>query len=174
MSLNSLLSHLLRALGLGAAPGSGQVPCVGNLFIRFHRDRYDPDDLMEQFAQQKPRAVAGAWEWELEAELGEIGITLPDAHGAPSPEAQAFLVEVLRQVCTLDNLVQQSCEQESGRTGLGPGNYELAIGWVCIENANLIEQTLALTYYGIRVNTSWDAKFKRDAAGAWQPVNFLQ
>jgi hypothetical protein len=174
MALKSLFNRVLHAFGMGAAQGLGQATDGENLFVRFARDRYDPGDLMKQFAQQKPRPVCGAWEWELETELGEIGITLPDANGAPAHDEQAFFVEVLGQVRALDNLVQQSCEQECVRTGLGPENYELAIGWVCIENKSLIEQTLALTYYGLRVNTSWDAKFKQDAAGIWQPVNFLK
>lgn len=174
MTRNSLLNHVLHAFGMGAAPEHGQATERENLLVRFARDRYDPGDLLKQFAQQQPRPISGAWEWELETELGEISITLPDANGTPSHDEQAFLLQVLRQIRTLDNLVQQSCEQECVRTGLGPENYELAIGWVCLEKQNLIEQTLALTYYGLRVNTEWDAKFKRDAAGIWQPVNFLK
>ncbi len=174
MTLNSLLRHLLHAFGLGDAPEHGQATDRENQFVCFARDRYDPGDLLKQFAQQQPQSLLGAWEWELETDLGEISITLPDANGTPAQEEQAFLREVLGQIRALDNLVQQSCEEDCVRTGLGPENCDLAIGWVCIENQNLIEQTLALTYYGLRVNTEWDAKFKRDAAGIWRPVNFLK
>lgn len=174
MSSNSLLSLLRRAFGLGKTSDFRRGTGMANSFVRMPRDRYDPDDLLKQFAQQQPQRVGEMWEWELENDLCEIGITVPDANGAPDPEAKAFLVDVLRQVRTLDNLVQLSCEQECARTGLGSENYELAIGWVFIEPENLTEQTLALTYYGMCVNTDWDAKFKRDASGTWQPVNFLQ
>lgn len=174
MTLKSLLNHLLHAFGIGAARGHGKAINMENLFVRFARDRYDPGDLLKQFEQQQPRPISGAWEWELETELGEISITLPDAKGTPAQEEQAFLLEVLRQIRTLDNLVQQSCEEDCVCTGLGPENCDLSIGWVCIEKQNLIEQTLALSYYGLQVNTEWDAKFKRDAAGIWQPVNFLK
>ncbi|WP_395738157.1 hypothetical protein [Prosthecobacter sp.] len=174
MSLTSLFVSLFRALGLGRVPDHGQTFRMEDHFFRLPRDRYAPDDLLKQLSEQAARQVTGAWEWELEHELCEIGITLPDAQGAPDPEARAFLVDVLRQVRTLDNLVQQSCEEECVRSGLGSAAYELALGWIWIQKENLIDQTLALTYYGMRVNTDWDAKFKRDAAGTWQPVNFLQ
>jgi hypothetical protein len=167
MNLNSLLVSLMRALGLGAASDRGQTFRMEDYFFRLPRDRYDPDDLLKQFAQQQPRQLKDGWEWDLETEHGCIGITLPDAHGTPDPEAGAFLVDVLHQIRTLDNLVQESCEQECIRTGLGSQNYELAIGWIWIQNENLTEQTLALTYYGTMVNTDWDAKFRRDAAGVW-------
>ncbi|WP_395749462.1 hypothetical protein [Prosthecobacter sp.] len=174
MTSNSLLSLLMRAIGLRRTSDFRRGTGMANQFVRMPRDRYDPDDLLKQVAQQQPRPVGGMWELELENDLCEIGITLPGASGAPDPEAKAFLVEVLRQVRTLDNLVQLSCEQECVRTGLGSENYELAISWVFVGPENLAEQTLALTYYGMCVNTEWDAKFKRDASGTWQPVNFLQ
>jgi hypothetical protein len=172
MSLNLLLSHMLRTLGLAARPGA-KATCAENQCRSFARDRYDPDDLLKQFAQQQPRWLIETWEWELEAEIGEIVITLPDAGGTPSPTAHGFLVEVLRHLRELDNLVQTSCEAECARTLLNPANYELALGWVTLLEENLSEQIVTLSYYGVSVNTCWDAKFQRDAAGAWRSMNFL-
>lgn len=139
----------------------------------FERNRYKPGDLIEQLSRKQFQLVAGRWEVELDAPIGEIGIDLPDAHGSYSREAFAFLVEVLRHLVEMDNLVQtEACEKPFVQGQLGRENFELGIGWITVTEADLANETITITYYGLKVNTQWDGKFKRDADGQWRPLNF--
>lgn len=97
----------------------------------------------------------------------EMTIWFPSCGDAPS----APLIELARRMCSditlLDNMVQDSCESEWRRNGGDPENYDLYIAYAEIEH-----DTVGIEYFGARVNSQWNAKFKRSSDGGWSKVNF--
>ncbi len=136
-------------------------------FQPFPRDRYDPEDLIRQLLRQQPRPVTGGWEFAFQTEPGEITAVLPDRDGTWSGEDFDLLRDVLGQIREMDNLVQDSCEKEHERSKLALRDFLLAIGHI-----DPTEPVVSLCYYGTGVNTVWDARFSRDTAEKWQPLNF--
>ncbi len=97
----------------------------------------------------------------------EMTIWFPFCGDEPSAE----LLQLARHMCAdinqLDNMVQDSCESECQRNGLGPENYDLYLAFAEIEN-----DIVGLEYFGAKVNTKRNAKFKRSPVGEWAKVNY--
>ncbi len=86
-------------------------------------------------------------------------------------ELPSSLILRARDVCShiseLDNLVQQSCEEEWRQNGLASDDYELYLAHIDVE-----AEIVRLEYYGTKVNTQWEARFRQTEDGNWAKVNF--
>ena len=75
--------------------------------------------------------------------------------------------EICARISELDNLVQQSCENEWKQNGLPIENYDLDLAHIEVE-----QEIVRLEYYGAKVNTQWDAQFRKTEDGNWKTINF--
>ncbi len=129
----------------------------------FPRNRYSPESLLAEFIQAPLLGEPGDFFIAINSEFGEIEIRIP---ASDHETAKSAAKSVLHQIQELDNQVQQSCEQDSGKSNLDSSNFELALGSITIDT-----NELTLGYFGIQVNTEWDAKFKL-VDSQWQKQNF--
>ncbi len=136
----------------------------------FPRDRYDASEFTRGFAAS-----------EVVRDGNELCLSFPTSHKLsdemtiwfplcgemPSARLLELACDMCADITQLDNMVQDSCESEYRRNDLGPENYELYLAYAEIEG-----DTVGLEYFGTRVNTQWNAKFKRSSAGHWLKLNF--
>ena len=94
-------------------------------------------------------------------------IYFPEGTSDPSSSQMLRAREICSRITELDNLVQQSCEDEWRQNGLPIENYELYLAHIHVES-----EIVRLEYYGTKVNTQWDAEFRKTIDGNWSKVNF--
>lgn len=97
----------------------------------------------------------------------EMTIYFPGCTSEPTAALLHRARDICSRICELDNLVQQSCEDEWRRNGLPIENYELYLAHIEVE-----PEIVRLEYYGTKVNTQWDAQFRQADDGNWAKVNF--
>lgn len=131
----------------------------------FPRDRYSPESF-EQALEAAPRYEKGDRIIStLEVNGQEVDLEFPIASGDGSSHPNCCISAVIQQIHKLDNLVQDSCEREWKSSRFGPENFELYLAYLVLK-----EDQLVLGYYGSKVNTEWDAKFKWSGC-EWSPEN---
>jgi hypothetical protein len=99
----------------------------------------------------------------------EEGLELhaPTADHANWTDALRTMKETLQCLPELDNLVQQSCEQDWKKSENSPDSYMLHLAWFKVTPCRL-----TLGYWGTKVNTQWEAIFDKQPDGSWSAVNF--
>lgn len=131
----------------------------------FPRDRYSPK-LFELALEAAPRYEKGGRIIStVEVDGQEIELEFPSPTGDAPSQRNCCISVVLLQIDKLDNLVQESCEREWKSSRFGPENFELYLAYLTLK-----EDQLVLGYYGTKVNTQWDAKFKWSGS-EWVPEN---
>ena len=128
--------------------------------------RYDSNYCVEQFEMTQPKIIGqeAIWAFDLNEEEFEVYIPAPD--GLADPSALASAKDVMRNITSMDDLVQKSNLSECERTGIDPKNYMLYLAYAKVET-----EKASLCYYGEKVNTEWDAIFVKEE-GKWKPTNF--
>lgn len=136
----------------------------------FPRNRYDASEFIRGF-DSAPLGDDG----------GELCISFPISNPENdemliyfpgcTDELPPDLLQLARQTCMritqLDNLVQDSCEDEWHRCGLDLDAYDLHLAYIQIE-----AELVSLEYYGTKVNTQWTAKFRPSTSESWTKANF--
>lgn len=91
----------------------------------------------------------------------EFGLYFRASDPAAADRALELARDVLENLATMDNEVQQRCAAECAQTKLHRRNFEseLAFGTLALEG-------VTLRYYGTGVNTEWDETFDR-VNGRW-------
>jgi len=135
------------------------------------RNRYDSEDLLKQLSEQHPTRDRDEWCfvfrcYKHDPDLDDFYAYIPEEK-TKHKAATELLISLLQSIERLDNLVQDSCEEEASKGRFSIENYMLHIG--CVD---LTGETVRFRYYGTRVNTEWYAEFKRDQSGIWQKTNF--
>ena len=133
--------------------------------FKLNLDRYKPNECIDKLRKE---------EYRVDGDEGIIGFTLDEEdfeiYFIPSNkfEANWQMVgeDVLKNISFFDNLVQKSCAEESSKSDLSPQNYELYLAYM-----KIFENSVELCYYGLHVNTEWDAIFKKTENG-WEKSNF--
>lgn len=138
----------------------------------FPRNRYDASEFLRGFES----ACIGHDSNEVWISLAicdsgnnkmEIEIYFPSWADNPPPE----LLQIARRTCScitqLDNLVQDSCEDDWRHSGKDTASWELFLANIEIET-----DLVRLEYYGTKVNTQWCAEFVPSEHEAWAKVNF--
>jgi hypothetical protein len=133
----------------------------------FPRNRYNPDELLSVFERAEMNSVHGEFFKSIEAKGVELEIYFPNKAGQVETTHISRARSVLTQVQELDNLVQDSCENEYQKSNFHIGNFLLYLAIIEIK-----ESQVSFRYYGERVNTEWLAIFKEDENGIWKKVNF--
>ena len=133
--------------------------------LKIEFNRYNPEAFMQCFNGAAIKKYKNEAAVEFTIEEYDYEVYLPLIDGNPDPESITTARDVLGQINTLDNLVQESCASECKRTGISPNNYELYLACIFIGGSSI-----KLRYYGAKVNTEWDAEFKRNGT-CWVPIN---
>lgn len=135
------------------------------------RNRYGLANLPGQLLNQAPQEDGNDWCFKFECYKHDS--TLDDFEAYLSKtisdheQNRIVLLSFLENIDRLDNLVQDSCENDHLQGGLDISNYKLHIGYLDVK-----ENIVTVTYYGTIVNTEWKAEFKIDGLGTWTKVNF--
>ena len=98
----------------------------------------------------------------------ELEIHYPDCDTTPIPEE---LLSTARRACIdirgLDNSVQEYLQKEAAKSELDPRDFMLCIGYIKVYIGRI-----EIRYWGIIVNTEWEAEFALDNTGRWSAQNF--
>ena len=129
-------------------------------------NRYNSDYCSEKFKTVAPKVIGDEAIVAFDLDEQEFEVYLPVKSGEPDSEAFEMAKDVMKNIAELDNLVQQSNADECKRTGIDAANYDLYLAYVTI-----CKPEIKLCYYGARVNTEWDAIFKKSGL-SWEKVNF--
>jgi hypothetical protein len=135
---------------------------------QFNLDRYDPITLLRAFGDS--RLIERGTEVYHLLDYGgdEFEIHYPECDAAPVPTQ---ILSTAQRACTdireIDNLVQVNCKKEAGRSELDPRNFMLHIGYM-----KAYPNRIQIRYWGIVVNTEWEAEFVWSKDKGWSPVNF--
>ena len=132
----------------------------------FPLNRYAPEMFIAAFEHELVRIRGDGCFVCLVIGEDEVKITFPSINGECTATSRAAVLEVLSKITELDNRVQESCDEECRQTGLHSSNYELYLAYI-----DLRGHELTLGYFGAKVNTEWEAKF-RLVNGQWEKVNF--
>lgn len=135
---------------------------------RFDLDRYDPAGLLR--ALDDARLVENGSEIYHRLDYGgdELEIHYPDCNSVPVPvEVLSTARRACAGICDIDNLVQANCKNEAGQSDLDPRNFMLHIGYI-----NAFPNRIQVRYWGIVVNTEWEAEFRWCERDGWSPLNF--
>jgi hypothetical protein len=135
------------------------------------RNRYDPEDLLQQLSEQEPTRDGNEWCFifrcdKRDPEIEGFYAYLPKEH-TNHKAAKELLMSLLQSIERLDDLVQDSCEEEASKSSSSIENFMLHIGYM-----DLTGEKVRFRYYGTKVNTEWYAEFERNVSGIWQKANF--
>lgn len=133
----------------------------------FPKNRYDPKQLLTLFDSSAMEECKGDFYKSLDVNGEELEVYFPSTNGTVAQQYIDKARRVLQNIKEMDNLVQDSCNNECKRTGIHKRDFELYLAYINIE-----EYEVALTYYGLRVNTEWNAIFRETGEGLWEKVNF--
>jgi hypothetical protein len=135
---------------------------------RFQFDRYDPTPLVEAFDVAELVTKGTEVYHLLECWGDELEIQYPDFD---APPVDAATLALARQFCndvrTVDNLVQRSFAIEAQASDLHIRNFLLHIGYV-----DVYSDRVHVKYWGIVVNTEWEARLSWSESTGWKPLNF--
>jgi hypothetical protein len=139
--------------------------------MKLRRNRYDPTLLLAQLDGQVPSRDADEWCLRFtcphdQKDVDDFLVYLPKSQ-AEQPRAIALVREFVSQISKLDNLVQDSCEDEWARGTFEISTYKLHIAYM-----TPADDQVSVEYFGTIVNTQWTAVFKRAPSGEWEKANF--
>lgn len=135
----------------------------------FPRDRYNADEFLRGYDNSPLQMDGDTW-------CISFPITRPDADemaiwfpgtGKPDEHALRQGREICEKIPQLDNLVQDSCENEYLTYKHDVSNYDLYLAYI-----EITDSTASLEYFGTIVNTQWTAVFTRRESGVWLRANF--
>ena len=129
-------------------------------------DRYDSEYCSEQFEKSEIKIINNQAIVAFDLDEQEFEVYMLVTSNEANSQAMEVAKDLMRNISELDNLVQNSNANECERTGLDPANYDLYLAYITIK-----DDQANFTYYGERVNTEWDAIFKKEGT-AWKKVNF--
>lgn len=75
------------------------------------------------------------------------------------------LIDILRNFNTLDNLVQDECENEYRKNQFAVYNYQFSPTWIDVSSSEVI-----VGYWGTTVNSDFEQKFT-NINGKWELIN---
>jgi len=128
----------------------------------FPRDRYPLPEIIRELSEQKPIFEDDGWALEFEVyrhneSLDDFSVIWGDGTEA-TKELPPLLRQALVDLNLLDNLVQQSCEEENASSQYNMKNFMLHLAFI----TQLSATSVSLEYYGTAVNTQWNVIFERD------------
>ncbi|MGX5203249.1 hypothetical protein [Aliikangiella sp. IMCC44632] len=133
----------------------------------FPRNRYNPVELMSLFDSKEIETCDGDFFKSFELDGSELEIYFPEENGVVQEKYLEKARHVIQDIRLLDNLVQDSCENEYLKSKLHVDNFMLYLAFIEIK----IDE-VTLRYYGEKVNTEWDAVFREKTHDIWEKVNF--
>ena len=101
-------------------------------------------------------------------DIDRFEVYIPEGE-AEQKEARKVLTSLLGVIDRLDNLVQDSCEEEAMVGRYGIENYMFYIGYI-----DLRSEPVRFRYYGTKVNDERFAEFQQDQTGEWQKISKRQ
>lgn len=136
----------------------------------FPRNRYDNAEFIRGFdtssVERDGNEICISFSIS-NSENEEMTLYFPGCTAEPDSSLMARAREICARISELDNLVQQSCENEWKQNGLPIENYDLDLAHIEVE-----QEIVRLEYYGAKVNTQWDAQFRKTEDGNWKTINF--
>lgn len=139
--------------------------------MELRRNRYDPVSILAQLDGQVPSRDGDEWCLRFSCPGGDPDVHEFLAYLPPSPADFPRTITVLRdflaRISLLDNLVQDSCENECAKSHYAISNYKLHIAYITPG-----DDTVSVEYFGTIVNTQWTAIFRRAPSGEWRKDNF--
>lgn len=134
----------------------------------FNLDRYDPIGLLHAFDDCR-LIEKGTEVYHLLDYCGdEFEIHYPNCDAAPVlPETFLTARLACADIREIDNLVQRKCKQEAETSDLESRNFMLHIGYI-----KAYTNRIQVRYWGIVVNTEWEAEFTWSEEHGWSPANF--
>ena len=136
--------------------------------MTLRRNRYHPEGLLKQLSGQKPTLDANEWCFRFkcpEEDIDDFEVCVPEGE-AEQKEARKVLTSLLGVIDRLDNLAQDSFEDEAVKSRYGIENFVFYIGYI-----DLRSERVRFRYYGTNVNDERVAEFHQDQKGDWQKTN---
>jgi len=137
----------------------------------FPQDRYPVPEIIRVLSEQEPIFEDDGWAFEFEVYRHNESLDDFSVIWGDGTEATKKLPSLLRQALVdlnfLDNLVQQSCEEDHASSQYDMKNFMLHLAFMTQPSST----SVALEYYGTAVNTQWEAIFERDG-DCWKKTNF--
>lgn len=133
----------------------------------FPRNRYHSDLMLSLFESSDIKECSGDYYKAFEMHGEEFEIYFPHTEGVIDEKYFQKARRLLGHIKELDNLVQDSCEEEFIKSKIDVRNFLLYLAIIEVG-----KDEVALRYYGKRVNTEWNAIFTEESNGSWVKVNF--